>query len=471
MMRKRSSAAAKAPARSAIPLLALLSVSLAGCESFGLDAPSMPSVSSVTGAFDKKEERLPGRRVSVLKAGEKPNISGPEASSQPIVLPPAVVNVSWTQPGGVATNAPGHLAVGAALHTIWSSNVGEGSTKRTRLTATPIVYDNKIFTLDAEGTARAISTTNGDTIWKLSLVPTGEKASNFWNPFNSSNMARAGFGGGLAVDGGKLFVATGFGTVVALEPATGKPIWTKKLDIPIREAPTAADGRVFVVNSESELFCLSAGDGRELWTQKGLPENAAVLTGASPAVAGNLVFVPYPSGEVAALDVRTGHPKWTESLRKGDITSSATAIGEAARPVVDRDAVFAMSRGGQLIATSREKGERLWSREITGSQTPWVAGDGLFVVDATGKLIALGRKDGKIRWLTPLPGDGRWSGPVLAGGKLWLASSKGMLVSVDAVSGSIASESDLGSPVHITPVVAEERLYILTDKAKLIAMN
>ena len=45
-----------------------------------------------------------------------------------------------------------------------------------------------------------------------------------------------------------------------------------------------------------------------------------------------------------------------------------------------------MSRGGQLIATSRDKGERLWTREISGSQTPWVAGDTLFVVDMTGKL-------------------------------------------------------------------------------------
>jgi outer membrane protein assembly factor BamB len=181
--------------------------------------------------------------------------------------------------------------------------------------------------------------------------------------------------------------------------------------------------------------------------------------------------VPFPSGEITALDIKNGQPKWTDTLAKGDVNNSATSIGEAARPVVDREAVFAMSRGGQLIATSKDKGERLWTREIRGSQTPWIAGDSLFVVDATGKLVALNRKDGKARWLTPLPGDGRWSGPVLAGGKLWLASSKGLFVGVDAVSGGVAVQTDLGSPVMITPVVAEGRLYVLTDKAKLIAMN
>jgi hypothetical protein len=73
--------------------------------------------------------------------------------------------------------------------------------------------------------------------------------------------------------------------------------------------------------------------------------------------------------------------------------------------------------------------------------------------------------------VTALPDSGDWSGPVLAGGKLWLASSKGLLASVDAQSGNLASQSDLGAPVLITPVVANGKLFVLTDKASLIAMN
>ena len=302
-------------------------------------------------------------------------------------------------------------------------------------------------------------------------MPDQKSGFDFVHPFNSNNLSRNGFGGGIAADGGKIFAATGFGSVLALDAGSGQVLWSKMFAIPIREAPTASEGRVFVVNSESELLCLNGADGSSLWTQKGLPENAALLTSASPAVAGNLVFAPYPSGEITAVDVKTGQAKWTDSLAKGAINTSATAIGEAARPVVDREAVYAMSRGGQLIATSRDKGVRLWTREIQGTQTPWVAGDTLFVVDVTGKLIALTRKDGKVRWVTALPGDGRWNGPVLAGNRLWLASSNGQLVAVDAVSGSISTQSDLGTPVMITPVIAEGRLYVLTDKAKLIAMN
>jgi outer membrane protein assembly factor BamB len=453
-----------------IPLIAFAAFGLGGCESVGLGEPSVPSISSVTTVFDKKQEPLPGRRISVLTAGEKGIISGPEASG-PVVLPPPIANASWSQPGGVPTNAPGHLLVGETLRTIWTADAGEGSSKRTRLTAIPIVYNDKIYTMDSEGTIHALSGTNGASLWEVKTVPPEKRSFDYLHPFNSNNVARAGFGGGLAADGGKIFAATGYGTVLALDAGSGQVVWSKKFAIPVREAPTAAEGRVFIVNSESELYCLNANDGSQLWAQKGLPENAAVLSSASPAVAGNLVYVPFPSGEITAIDIKSGQPKWTESLKKGAVNAAGTAIGEAARPVVDREAVFAMSRGGQLVATSREKGERLWTRDIAGTQTPWVAGDSLFVVDMTGKLIALARKDGKVRWVTALPGDGRWSGPVLAGNRLWLASSAGQLIAVDAVSGSVSSQSDLGTPVMITPVVAEGRLYVLTDKAKLIAMN
>ncbi len=472
MMPKRSSRGAAAPFLpfQSITLIAALAIGLSGCESMGLSEPSMPSVSSVTSMFDKKQEPLPGRRISVLQADEKGAISGPEATG-PVILPPAMANASWSQPGGAPTNAPGHLAIGEVLHTIWTADAGEGSSKRMRLTAVPIVYDNKIYTMDSEGTIRAISAANGAALWAVNTVPDKKSGFDYLHPFNTNNVSRNGFGGGIAADGGKVFAATGFGSVIALDAGSGKVVWSKMFAIPIREAPTAAEGRVFVVNSESEILCLSGDDGSQLWTQKGLPENAALLTGASPAVAGNIVFVPYPSGEITAIDIKTGQPKWTDSLTKISINSSATAIGEAPRPVVDRDAVFAMSRGGQLIATSRDKGQRLWTREIKGSQTPWVAGDTLFVVDMTGKLAALTRKDGKVRWVTALPGDGRWSGPVLAGNRLWLASSKGLLVAVDAVSGTVGTQSDLGAPVMITPVVAEGRMYVLTDKAQLIAMN
>ncbi len=95
----------------------------------------------------------------------------------------------------------------------------------------------------------------------------------------------------------------------------------------------------------------------------------------------------------------------------------------------------------------------------------------MFIVDISGKVMALGRTDGKVRWVTSLPGEARWSGPVLAGGKLWLASGEGQLVSVDAKTGQQLGTVDLGEDVFVAPVVAGGRMYILSDDATLFALN
>lgn len=423
---------------------------LSGC---GDSTPSLPGVSSL---FTKEKPALPGERISVLSTdvGAKNEVE----SREPVTLPAPRENDSWSQPGGVASNSPGHLAFSGSAKTLWKEDAGAGSNSDGRVTALPIVYGGKVFTMDREGKVTAFSM-NGGRVWRTDLKPEEEKADS-------------GFGGGLAAEGDTIYVATGFGTVVALNASSGKPVWTKSIGVPIRTSPTVASGKVFVVNTESELFALSTQDGKQLWTGRGLPEGAAVLSNVSPAVSGNTLVVSYASGELTAFDIATGQQRWTDSVSGGGIAGgSLTSIGDAARPVIDDGVVFAGSRSGRVIATSLKNGERIWSRDIHAAQTPWVAGGSVFVVDTNNRVYALDRKSGKIRWVANLPNAKTWSGPTLAGGKLWVASNKGLLVGVDATSGQISTQRDLDNPVFISPVVANGRMFVLTDKANLIAMN
>ena len=114
------------------------------------------------------------------------------------------------------------------------------------------------------------------------------------------------------------------------------------------------------------------------------------------------------------------------------------AMSDTARPVIDGGTVFAVGHAGRMVATSQKTGERLWSLTVPSIQAPWVAGDTVFVVDTGGQLMAITRRDGKIQWTTKLPGAATWSGPVLAGNRLWLTSNKGQLVSVDAATGKVS---------------------------------
>ena len=415
------------------------------------------STKSRLNPFQKEEVKLPGERISVLKSREGFEVDA-ELAKRPITLPPPRRNVVWSQPGGVPSNAPGHLEFSGGTGSAWRADIGSGSSDEGRLTASPIVFDGKVYALDSKGVVSAYAVSGGSRLWQVNLAPENEKGYE-------------GFGGGLAANGGRIFATTGFGSVVALNASNGAVEWTRKIGVPLRSSPTAVDGKLFFVSTESKLYSLSTADGTVLWTFRGLPETATLLSNVSPAVQGQIVVVPYPSGELVAYNIGAGRPVWVDSLSRTSGGSGLASLSDPARPVIDRGIVFAVSHSGRMIATAQKTGERIWTKRVQGTQMPWPAGEFVYVVDINGVLMALSRRDGKVRWLTELPQATRWSGPVLASGRLWLASTTGAVVSVDAKTGSIVSQRDIDSAITIAPIVASGRMYVLTDKARLVALN
>lgn len=436
---------------------------LAGCSTMedmtDFDTPELPSLPKFTNPFKKEEPKLPGERIPVMSAkrGGMPELDVSEATAV-TVLPAVTVNTVWTQPGGKPDNAMGHLALNGTLSNRWSADAGRGSNKRSRVVASPIVYNGKVFTLDSRGRVSAFSQSGGGRIWSRKVTPENENDHE-------------GYGGGLAVEEGRLYVATGFGKVYALDPRSGNELWVHDVGEPVRASPTVTGGKIFTTTALGSFVCLSAADGSELWRYQGLPESASLLTNASPAVMDGIVVAPYPSGELIAFDIESGQPVWTETLSSSALKSSLASLKNASRPVISNGVVYAVGHGGRMIASSLKTGERLWMQNIKGVQAPWVAGGTVYVVDVSGELMALTAKSGKLLWRSKLPGGGRWSGPVLAGGKLWLVSTSGMIVGVDGKLGSVTAKRDLGYKMTIAPVVAGGQMYLLTDKAKLLALN
>ena len=432
--------------------LALAATLVTACAS---DGPTLPKISDLN-PFKEKPQSLPGKRIAIVETTESIANNLAEAD-HPFTLPPQRSNDSWSQPGGEPNNAPGHLALSGSLHQAWTGDAGEGSSKTARIMASPIVYDGRVYTLDATGVVSGFGLSGG-RVFQVATIPENEAGGG-------------GHGGGLAAENGRLYVANGFGIAAALDPQSGKVLWQKNLGAPVRAAPTASGDKLFVITIQGRFYCLNGADGAELWAANGLPQPASLMTSTSPAVDGDIVVVPYPSGDLVAMKVSDGSPVWTENLARTRQTSQMASMSDAARPAIDGGIVFAVGHAGRMVATNSKTGERLWSINVPGTQAPWVAGDTVYVVDTHGQVMALSRTDGKTRWTAQLPDSKTWSGPVLAGGMLWLASNKGQLVGVDAATGKLSSNLNLGEAVYIAPIVAQGRMFVLTDSAKLIALN
>ena len=156
--------------------------------------------------------------------------------------------------------------------------------------------------------------------------------------------------------------------------------------------------------------------------------------------------------------------------------SSLTDID--ADPVIDRGRVYAIGQGGRMAAYELISGQRIWEINIAGIATPVVAGDWVFVLTDDAKLLAVARTTGKIRWVAQLPEYRNeekkkdpidWKGPVLAGGRLIVANTRGGIWSVDPQSGTTAQLFEVKEAVSVAPIVANQTLYILDDGGRISA--
>jgi outer membrane protein assembly factor BamB len=435
-----------------LPLCLLLTVSACGIsEWFG----------------ETEDPPLPGNRIAILayERGLRPDSTIAEV---PVRLPEPYVNTDWAQPGGSAAHAMYHLSLSANPQRVWSADVGEGSGDVAQILAQPIVVGDTVYTMDARSLVSAFAADNGNRKWQVDLEDEDEDAGFF--------------GGGITADGnGKIFAATGFARVFALDAQTGETLWIHKAPSPIRGAPVVSDGRVFAVTLDNQLLVLDVETGERLWNHVGVQETAGLLGSASPAVSRETVVVPYSSGEVLALLTGDGRTVWSENLsairRLDPLADIAQVRG---LPVIDRDLVLAISHAGRMVAVDLREGARAWQAEIGGVQMPWAAGDFIYLVTNDGQLVCLLRRDGRIRWVTPLPRFAdpedqedpiRWRGPVLAGDRLIIAGSHGEVMSISPYDGKPLGLISLDDGAAVPPVVANNNLYLLTNGGELVAFR
>ena len=125
-------------------------------------------------------------------------------------------------------------------------------------------------------------------------------------------------------------------------------------------------------------------------------------------------------------------------------------------------------------------GQRIWELNLAGISTPAVAGEWIFVLTDDARLITIARNSGKVRWLTQLQEwknvEKRknrifWTGPVLAGNRLWVASSRGQVMAVDVLTGIASNFRNLKGSFSLAPIVANKTLYLLDNDGKLYAFR
>ena len=422
------------------------------------------AVAVALGACGKRERILPGVRLDT-RALDGGASGTPANTVRAVAIPGAVSNGDWTHVGGGPEHRIPNVALAAPLAPLFAAPIGAGEDRRHRITADPVVAGGRVFTLDAEATVAAHDL-GGAPLWSRDLTPGADNASD-------------ASGGGLATAGGRVYATSAFGELVALDAATGGLVWRQRLPAPVTGSPTVADGTVYVVAEDSSGWAVDAATGKVRWSVPGTPSPSSVVGGPGPTVAGRLALLPYPSGQIAAVLRESGVPVWTGDVlgrRLGEVYATVTGI--TADPVVVGPTVYAGNPTGRVVALDTATGEARWTAAEGALNPVVVAGGAVFLVSDRAELVRLDAGSGARVWGVQLPDfvDPRprkrkavyaHYGPVLAGGRLLVASTDGALRAFDPASGRLLEQVPLGAPAATAPAVANGILYVVTADGRL----
>ena len=392
-----------------------------------------------------------------------------ENTVQPISLPQARVNADWTDRNGGPAHQISHPALGASLTPVFAVQIGAGDSRRARITAEPVVAGGVIYTVDAQSRVTA-TTVEGRTLWSRNLVPSRDQVGD-------------ASGGAVMVGGGRVYATTGFGEITSLDAATGDTYWVQDLDAPVNASATLRGDLVYVVGRDSTAWALDVDTGRIRWQQTGTPSIANFDRGASPAVSGDTVVLPFPSGEIIATYPAGGIRRWSTVVSGDRLGRAASLINDiAGDPVIVGNRVYVGNFGGRIVALDLKDGSRVWTAAEGAISPVWPVGNAVFVINDINELVRLDAETGNPVWRVNLPNftDGKTErqrrvyahyGPVLAGGRLIVTSSDGVIRQFDPTSGALIGTVDLPGGAASAPVVAGQTLYVVSKDGKLHAFR
>jgi outer membrane protein assembly factor BamB len=403
-----------------------------------------------------------GKRIAVLGASSTLQ-TDPALKDVMVKIPPAQFNDKWYKSDSDQQEIPDNIASPQLFKHINSVSIGKGALDKEHLSASPVIANDVIYTIDSSGLVSAFSAKNIDKqLWKYKIEL----------PDDKDGFANAG----MVYNKGKLYLSTGFNFVYALDATNGNVLWKRTINSIGRSAPAANDNIVLVNTADNKLYALDANDGAIIWTHSGATEEMSVVGSSSPVLHGDTVFAPYSSGELYALRLQDSSEIWHDNL-----TSAGGLFTDIdASPVIKNNMIYAISSDGVLVASNIKTGERKWEKAISGNKTPWVTPDFIYLISDKNEIISIKTATGEIKWAEQLAvtekpdnkGDAvTWSAPVFAGDKVLTVGSNGQMLSINPQDGKVVATNKIPKDIYVDPVVANDAVYLISDNGKLIELK
>ncbi len=281
----------------------------------------------------------------------------------------------------------------------------------------PAVRKEAIYAASPDGTIVSVEPSTGRQNWRI----TAERRLS------------AGVGAGENT----IVVGTDKADVYAFD-ASGKPLWTGKVSSEVAGPPTSAEGMVVVWSLDGKIFGLLEADGSRKWVyQRTVPPLTVRRFAGGVASRGGL-FTGTAGGKLLAMDLLTGALGWEGSVATPKGSTELERIADVTSlPVVEERQVCAAAFQGRVACFEVVRGNTAWSRDFSSLSGIAVDNRFLFLTSDDGAIHALDKSTGASAWKQDKLAARFPSGPAVIGDYLAVVDIEGYLHLLDRNDGSL----------------------------------
>ena len=378
-----------------------------------------------------------------------------------IILSQPKKNLSWEMPGLNNQNFLGNIYLSSVDNKFLKKKIGKNKLSLSKITTQPLIYKNNIFLSDDKGTIFNVDE-YGDIIWK----------KNIYKKIYKKIYKNLTF----AIYEDNIYVADNIGFIYAITSDSGKLIWIKNHGVPLKSKIKVFDNKIFLINQDNRLICFNAKNGSIIWNIRSASSFIKSQNFLSLALSkqGD-VIASTSSGDLLKVNSINGNVDW--SLNTLGISSAASDFFKSSDIVIINESII-FSNHQAIFSFNLNNGYTNWRTKVSSITTPIIDGKNIFFVTEYGYFVIISLDTGEIisstNILTILKGSKqstKITGFIMGSGKIYSVTQNGYLIVSSSTSGKVENYKKIGSPITSAPIINNGKLFIYTEKSRILGFN
>lgn len=335
---------------------------------------------------------------------------------------------------------------------------------------TPPTYSADIlYCADNQGKVYAFSVNDRRLVWVKDISTIGQKDY---------------IGGGVNFYNNKLYVTNGSRSVVVLNAHTGNELFRKQFPDIVRVKPILLNENVILVQTISNnLIAYDMLNAKIVWQHEVAFEPISSSTYVSPVIYKDYVIACYNSGQLVALDLKTGQEKWDVSLLDGNgmnlVSFEPTTL--LSNLMVEDNYIYVVSSIGKIMKIDMLSGSVIWSRSAKDVQAISLNGNSLFIVNNAKQVAVASKMNGSITSVADIEVEDKkkkavkFISPIISQTDnkvlLNIIGNNGKMYNFEIVNKEIIKhDSTINVPVNVEygGVTPSGQLYLVTDNKVIL---